>query len=468
MLLSLFTVNALQLNPSTITADVSAGFPSNYSVSITNNQPYKIYNINLESSPDISFTKISEIASNQTATATLTVLTSTQYSSTITPKVKFDYYVDIPPQPKTYEINVTSNSFILSTLNIIQNDKVKWFNSDVNEHRIRQNDGNINPTFDFTLQQNQYSNEITFPDVATITYYEVFLNQNIFSGVINVLNSSEPQLTTNPDLNTPLTININSNLLNTTVSLEVFDQNFTVEYNGTAEGGLRVNNGANKAFNVHLSGEWLEFLENDFTIEKNSNNLLLFKVKPIILNTADTNKTYIKTIKVTGSNFNEVNHAISIFIPYHIIPTVSNATESELIEEINRLRELLNSFNFSTSEPQIIFKDPEVNINLTASELRDLLLNFRNIASTVDRSANIQRQDTDAIKSELNSLNETQFLIQQKQIETEERQRDQNIIFWGVIGALIIISSVWVTFNYIQGYQRTKFQRAIYFSKKER
>lgn len=468
ILLILPIVTAIQSNPSSIDADVLTGQPYNVQLQIHNNHDFTIYNISLEETQDITFGKIGKLNVNETKNTTLTILASSGYEKTVNPKIKFDYYAEIPQEPDTYEINITANAFIPSTLSVYKGDKGKWFNSDIYDHRVRQNDSNTPPTFDFTLQQNQYSDEITFGTIGEVSYSEIFFDIETFSGTIVVGNKSGEQITTNPDLYLPLNIHINSQLIETSVSLDVLDKDFTIRYNETGEGALRVSSGNERAFNTHLEGEWMEFLENDFDLEKNSNNLLLFRITPIILEAEDTNKTYKKTIILTGSNFNETEQEISIFVPYANIPKIGNATSDELIEEILRLKELLEKYNFTGQEPQIIYKDPEINLNLSASELRELLLNFRDIASLAKRTANTQKTDADAIKTEQQNINNTQNEILSILDEQNNRIKNQTVIFWGVIVLIAVVAGIFYFFHYLDKYETSKVQRMLYFGKKDK
>ncbi|MEK6884773.1 MAG: hypothetical protein AABY22_34395, partial [Nanoarchaeota archaeon] len=232
------------------------------------------------------------------------------------------------------------------------------------------------------------------------------------------------------------------------------------------EGALRVTSGSSKAHNVKLDGDWITFDENNFNLNSNETNLLVFRVKPIILDTQETNKTHIKTIKVSGSNFPTVTKDITIFVPYQKLVSVSNASNQQLIEEIKRLKEILSLLNLSEGQqPQIIYKEPEFGLNLSASELRELLLNFRGIKSTVDRTANIQKENIDSIKVEIGEIKNLQNETDMQNKENSERLDSQRIIFFGIVGGITVLSSVWLIFNYLEKYQRTNTIRRIMFNR---
>ena len=456
----------LIITPNSVNENILIGEQKQITLSIKNNFSFPVYNLILEPTVDITLSTIDILNPQEQKTATLTLKPTAEYQKSINPKIQFQFYSIIVRNPITHNVRITDSSFIPSTLQVYQDDSVQWTNEGTVTHTATET--TIPPEFDISIPVNQ-SGSFTFTKIKTYIYHDEAI---FFNGLIQVLNKSEEKLTVNPDLYKPLPITLSTSFQSTQISLEPLESEFTVNYNETELGAIRIKNtGTATAHNLKLEGEWFIFRENDFSLNQGDSNLVLYDIKPIITKTEETNLTYLKSIKLIGSNINPINTTISIKIPYSSITaqSQSNVSRDELAKQVEALKKILEQFNFTLSpEGEIIVRESDVNITLTSTELKDFLLNFRGFKDILERSVILQNQDRTEIKQGDLATNSTLSSLIAKIDTFNEKSKNQSIVFWTTASTVAIVVSIFSIFKYLEIMKKTKLKKMMYFNQKDK
>ena len=415
------TLNILQ-NP--ISIETTATIQKSFEINISNTHPFPIYNISFSPLDGFNFPNNLQLEVNKSLLTNFTVLTSNEFSSQLTSRVKFNFFTQVQTNPGRHNVTINPNSFAPNNIAIEIGDTVIWFNNGTLSHNIR------SQFFDITLTPNQ-TYEYTFNSLGTFEIQDVGFN---FGMVIAVNPVSNQQLTNNPNFDINFTININSQLIDTNVNFEIIDNNLTVAYNSQTEGLLRITNtGSKTARNIILksSSNWISFEENNFSIDSNANNLVVYKAKPIINTIDETNKTSTISLTIEGINIATQTKIVSIFVPYESSLIPSNVSRDDLIKRINELQEILKRFA-EQNNTIIIYKDPVVPIeNLTQEplykalqeqeEIKNRLLTMENLfklfgdglsnnTATIDRYNSNQSVTSFLLKKAQDSFNSLKII----------------------------------------------------------
>lgn len=348
-------------NP-TPTLDVLATQPKIFQINISNTHPFPIYNITFSPITGIEFPSNLQLEVNKSVIANYTINTNSEFVAQYTSKAKFNFYTVAQHTPKRYNISVNPNEFLPNTIQIEQGDTILWKNNGTLNHNIRSN------FFDQVLSPNQ-TYEYTFNTIGNFEIQDVSFS---FGMNINVNPISNQQLTNNPEYDKDFIINVNSQLIDTNLNFEIIDASFNIKYNSDIEGLIRItNSGVNEARNLRLTStsNWITFAENNFSIAPQDNNVVIFKLKPLIFDVNSTNMTYNIPISVDGLNALTQTKSISVFIQHEPSLIVSNLSNEELLKRINDLQQLLSLFNLRNNTV-FIYRDPVVPVeNLTQENL---------------------------------------------------------------------------------------------------
>lgn len=301
---------ALEINPPTISLDVVANDTKIVDFAISNEQNFTFYNISIISMPNyLEFAKIPELQVNETINSTIniTTITSGDYNPILT--FRGYYFMNATPIQQNYYVNTTPLSFNPNSLSINQNDIINFGNSDNISHTVNC------PTF-FTqtiLPNHVYSHQFT--TVASITCIETIFNYNLN---LNVMSSSQA-LTFSPSYDATLSLSIDSNLAETSISLEFEKNNYEIEWDGIEESFLKItNNGAESTDNLSVTADssWISIGSYDAVITPGNKDIVLYNIAPYVDSTDDTNKNYSITFKIMGDNFDTKEYTIMVHVPY--------------------------------------------------------------------------------------------------------------------------------------------------------
>jgi len=311
--------------------------------------------------------------------------------------MSFLYLENITSTPETHNITLTSSGISLNSISIKQGDTISWYNSNQTETLTVTEE---NTEWSITISPLNHS-EKTFNDIANISYYCGIYGADIF-----VESNLGEELKHNEAYDKPLRINLNSTYAPTNISLEIFIDSFRLDYNEVGYGVGRItNNGNFTALDINLSMPWAVFDNNSFNLEKEKSKIINFAISPEITKTADTNKTYIKELELSGTNIDAIKKNISIFIKYKKI-NESEETGTYTMDEVRKmLEEMLKiAGNETENTTTIIYRDKPVHYNFTEEEVSTMDDRLVSLEGKGDRTYNLYKQESDKVKEDIESI----------------------------------------------------------------
>jgi len=450
----------LLINPLSINTQVFENVETNQQTIFTNTHNFSIFNFEFTQNPYITYPTINEIKPNESAIVSFKIKTNNTFNQNFNIVTKFLYLIDVNLPSKTYNVTITNSQFDPINLTIEQGDFIRWLNADTLPHTI------TSSTFDHLLQPNE-TRTLQFNQVENISYKD---NNIGYFGFINVKNRTL-QFANNPEFNKVISINIDSRRQSSEMQLELLKSNFTIEHDKIDEGVLKAKNiGNNKLFNIQLiADKWVSFDENRFSLEPNTENFVVFHIDPIILNTSETNKTYIIRIKANSENSGEVSSEISIFVPFkELLFDLSNLTNEELQKRVIELSQILSKFlNTSNqqSQPQIIYKESTIGVNFTESDILKDRQRISSIEEVMKEGFKFQNDKTETIDTKVGNVDQKLSEVRDianksldlSQKNLEEIENSKKLRFVGRI-FLIVLATVSISIYYMKTY---------YFKKRE-
>jgi hypothetical protein len=390
-------VSSLSISPVNLNMTANVSVSTSTLVSFTNDFNYTIYNVSLKSSSDtndVSFAQISELASAASISRAIQITPLTSYTAVKNLKFQFFYLTNQTIQPNIYNSNFTQTSFNPSQIILTKGSTVVWKNLDPSLGMPIRVSGNT--VCSLVTPSNTCQN--TFNDVGSFTISNsLTANQNV------VIQSDLQQvLTTNPDNDKTVVLSLISQYPSSVLDVTLFDTNFSINWNQKKDGAVQIRNtGTQVIRNVTLScGEWCSsFSKNNFDMSPGDSNYVIFTVAPVVFATADTNKTYSKSITISSLNSNSVGKSFSVFVPYSMFDISSNSTfGSEWYLEYQR-RHLEFCLQFPTSIPECISKPIIIYANDTNST------GMNNFTFTTTQKDFLEQQTTVlTLKTDMNNL----------------------------------------------------------------
>lgn len=426
----------LSISPSTTTADVFINHPKVFDLTLTNHNTFDIYNIGFTDTNFVTLPTISKLEVNESVKINITVLADIKTTQTLTSTCSYYYYLGIPTSPETYYINITNVSFIPHHINISIGDTITWKNIDDVIHSVTNP-----PTFDKDLNPNE-TWSYTFNQQG---YYDVLDIHLGLHNLITVSNISASLIHDN-DKDRLLTINLQSFYKESTINLELIENNFTISYDSYKEGILKITNAGNQtAINITLKSNpnWITFEKQNFNLTKDQYTYVNYILQPIILNESETNKSYDINIDAKSSNTPTANTILNVFIPYEefVIPT-ANLTNAELIELIKTLQKQLAEIDWGTDqEVKIIYRDTLIGINYTEKDVYEMMRNYLYLKDDVEKSLNTIKPSIDTLITNFNTdIPEIKKLINQSTVLANQNKNTiDNTITYGLTTIIILM-----------------------------
>jgi plastocyanin len=426
-----------------------------FNMTIKNNFTFNITDFTFSNLTGFTFPSLFLIPGEE-KTFVFNVSISQAMSQSINSVVSFKYFVEIPNSQKTFEVNITDQGYNPSFLIIHQGDTVIWKNKDDITHTV------TGSFFDFDLEVNGSAQQV-FNNIESYDYQDMVL---FYGGTINVLDKNSQQKANNPNYNKNIVFDMNIISEPTTIKLEnIGKQYYSIEANRNKTGGIKIsNNGTNQASKIHLSSSssWIKFSKNDFNLDTNLESFIEYDIMPFMLDTNETDKNYTINIFAKAGNSNQDNFSINIFVPYRDISsnTQDPAYVLRLIEEFCN-RNPNNAFCSppnASSNPQIIVRDPQVNINTTYSQFYNMLKTQQKTADTIERQGNTINDISEFIQ---NSNNENKEINNKTGNEVKEMKNTINSI-WNVFWIILIFVIIGIIFTSLfKIYEKYRFKKSI-------
>ena len=402
MLLSSISVVALMpISPSQFVIDVVSGEKTYFSMNITNNNNFIIYNLTSTLVQDFNFPVINSLNINETVVFNFSITSTSSYIKTEIPKIFFleKSTINLPVENKI--VNITSSSFSPNDIEIIVGSTITFINKDINTHSV------TSSLFDSVLTFNQ-TFQYTFNNVLDISYSDVF---NGFTGIIRVKNNTQDIYTLNPDNNVPYTLNINSKLVETNIDYILIKNFFNISIFEIKEGVIQLDNTGNAiAKNIVLDGMWLNFDSQNFNINPADTKFVTYKINPDIKYSNQTNKNYTILITLRGDNIKTQTKGIEVFIPFSNVfenGTLGNWWQ-ERLKFCNAFPKAIDCLTAPIVEYVNITTVVEATTpyNFTQREVKDLMDNYLALQETQRQALNPVKEAIDNMNSKINTIEE--------------------------------------------------------------
>jgi len=428
----------LILEPDPIQINVQVSEPKSFDLFLNNTFDFEITDFEFQNLTGFSFPNI-VMPPNTIQSITFNVNRAESFFGTIPSKVRFNYYVDLPETIQSYHVNITGLGYKPDHLIVRAGDTVIWKNIDDISHTV------TSSIFDFSLPVNQTASYV-FTQLGELNYQDLVL---FYPGTIEVINRTEPQKVHNPNYDITWHVNLNAILNPTTLNVSSIENSFEVSATGSTEDLIKIKNTGTEIaerINLSSSSKWISYDENKFNLGIGEVKYVRYTISPIIFDSNETNKTHNIDLRVKASNSEEHTLPISVYVPYSDIFSDFDSDEGFLIwfttvfcPQHPNLFICNTSAGGGSGDSKVIYRDPEIPINLTEVEFYAMLKRIQRMEDTNQRTSNVLKQSMDIIKVWM----EQQLGISNKSLETqlenEKKYKDRWDAVW-IFGLCVLIT----------------------------
>lgn len=434
LLCSVSVMAELVMTPNPVELSVKSGESSVGNVTLRNTFGFRIQSFEFSNLDGFTFPSI-VLEPNESRVVDFSVLRSDLGTKSLQSIVSFRYLVDIPQSPVTHHINLSSAGFSPNFLELHEGDTVVWHNVDDISHTVSSSNFEIDLPVNGTGQR-------VFNSIETVFYTDAVL---FWSGSLEVLSRSVESEVHNPNYDKTLRVDLSVLTDPTNISLTLAEDSFSVDTSGEREGLISIKNiGSEIAQSVTLSSgsNWISFDENNFNLESQETNHVTFRVKPLVLATNETNRTYNFDLTVKGLNTEQRNVSISVFVPYSNVFDDLSTDQGFLAVylrfcEANPSTLICNNTIGSGGGGQIITVDPQIPVNLSASQFYDLLRRQQRMEDALQRNTNLNNRLTELLDAELPKIKEELNASAVQEAERLSRSETIERTVW--VGVILLI-----------------------------
>ena len=295
--------------------------------SITNTEAFAFYNVTIEGNAFMTMPKIDQLNSGSVAVVTATVTSNVAANSQL--RIRGLFNTSIGHIPTIYYVNITTSHTVNPCdKSIIKGDTITW-NNLINDNIQMILNGAVETTF---APSGTYGKTFTSP--GTYNYYFSQYGFQFPSYNCHIYVLDDNGYVNDPMLDAVFNLSVAVNYPPTALMSNILQTNYIMDFFNTQDGVMSVTNTGNQtAQNIQLSGDWFSFSDNGFTLNPGQTKGVIYTIIPIIINTTQTNNTYLKNISISG-NFPTVKNELSIFINYAAIGTNDSYNDAENLLDI--------------------------------------------------------------------------------------------------------------------------------------
>ena len=192
-------------------------------------------------------------------------------------------------------------------------------------------------------------------------------------------------------------------------------------------------------------------------------NYVTFQIQPFIMNKNQTDKTYNYTINVKASNTENYLENISVYVPFSDVFQDFSSEEGFFVwfSEVycpQYPKSFLCNTSIATNEPQIIIRDPEIPINLSAVALYSALQRIQRIEDSNQRTNNKLNSLNDLLDAVLPEIKELLNQTLERAEKAEDNSETTQRVFWIIIIFAIFIGGFVVIWNSIR---KLKYKKSL-------
>jgi hypothetical protein len=305
-------LGSLIIQPQVNNYQVFMGQSKAFNLSLWNNNSYSIYNISFSSVSGVTFPVVDVLAAGESRSVDVVVFSPNVQSWSGLSLVSFLYDVPLNLTPVNVSLNVSDTGVVPSSLSIFVGDGVF-----------------LNNFFNDSIELRDLGDS-GFPEIVLSANSSVFVDYPLgsfsfygypfgWTGALSVLPRPEFTRVHSSVFDVPVSFSIVSSLVQSSLQVNVFNNNFSSNPNQSQVGLLEVKNLLNVAVvNVSLSSPdgWIVFSEPVFDVPALGNKIVQFNVTPRLNRTVDTNKSYVVPFFVRANNVDSFNSSVNLFVFY--------------------------------------------------------------------------------------------------------------------------------------------------------
>ena len=427
MLVSFVAANGLTADPDSFTVNKTVGEQPTISFILRNVYELEMKNINFEEEINgelnpLKMDPISSLSNGADINVTATVIGDKPFIGEVRIKGFYNNTIESSSEQTTIEINVVGD---LSEcyLQVYPGETVKWHNqhSSLPYYIINANNGK--PLFAGGIPATETSEAYPFSVGNSLTYF-VSASPGLGGKMSNTpctITVLGTGLVNNPNYDAIINLNLNIEFIPTNIAVSIPVDDYTLNVGSSQQGFFTITNlGSNIAKDIILSADWFSFKDdagnvlNNFDLSEGQSKNILYTIKPIITNTSQTDKSYVKTFTISG-NFDQFTKDFNIFIPFSVVIS-GDETEPGLEELVKQYMEVIIAYcndNPNSLECKSLLSNVIVGYNATTDDdsniaILKILAEFMNQQNLND---NIQKElTTDIINSTGENLQRTESL----------------------------------------------------------
>ncbi len=408
---------------------------------LKNEESFTFYNITFADNSMITMNKINELTSGSIIKVTATIIGNQNFNDKL--YIKGFYTSNLGVLNKTYNVSVDYNAPQNSALSpcdlsIVKGDKVNWRNviGDITLY-------NADTGFSITSISSNSTYSEVFTNPLILNYYAI-RGGGQFTNVCKISVLNDVGLINNPIFDAFINLKTKLVFNPTNINLTILTRNYTIGIGKSTDDILRIKNTGNTtAKNVIFNGDWFLFSSNNFDLNPGETKNVGYTIIPQVQNTSDTNKTYQKSITISG-NFNSLTENFNIFVPY---ASVSNGTaDSQSLKDIVNTYATIVKAYCNDNPNDKICTDTMTNIiiqkggNNTMSKFQlDFIKNFLLFKDKHDAENNV-------IKLQLNKLsnqsNDTLYISKETSNKINDVGKNVNNYNMGIIFFAMVIMTL--------------------------
>jgi len=393
-LINIVSASPLLSNPTSLNIDVIKGETKTIYLNITNYNNYTFTDIKIEGE-FISSSIINSLSFNQTKQITLNLNVPTQGNFIKVLKVIGFTSVNCSVlQSETKDIFIYSSGSAPNDIEICKSSNIKFTNYYGNSVRVVIDNFSVD-----ALLANGSSHVQNYANTGNFIYR---IEPLIDLGYVNVVDTSQKVHDNNDD--GIINLNVNSVLQETSIELQFNRLNFTMQHNQIVNSFFIIKNLGNiQAEKIMFFGDWLTFDKNNLNINGNDERAVNFVISPMIIDSLQTNRTYIKTIIITGDNILRLEYNLTIFVEQSTIVS-GNISSPEWWIKRKAFCDAFPTSPDCITEPQIIFRDkeifncPDILANVSPKHVQESLQECNNLRGDFSQFSNNVKLDLDSLK----------------------------------------------------------------------
>lgn len=315
LLLALFLISTVSagglgiVGENSFNIEKTEGVDTSFQVTVQNQDAFTFHNIIIEGEGIATMSKIDKLDSGQSTNVTIRLSGDDEFNGKI--KITGEYEASLGASNITEVIQVTyDNGIDKCDLSLIKGDSVTWKNNGLDEIRLKDVDTG---EYFLTIEESENGTRL-FTEPITLEYVAVWIVP--FTTICTIEVANDEGLIHSAEYDAEINLNLSMTYKETSIETTFLSTSYSLDYNQVkTKEYFSIKNTGSQTARYKISSEWITFEENNFNLEAGDSRNIEYSISPIVMQTNQTNKTYIKTITIEG-NFEKLEKDISIYVKY--------------------------------------------------------------------------------------------------------------------------------------------------------